>query len=314
MNWKTWLGLILLAASYAQLVLPRRLFDDPRVFFYGYPVVPGNLLAVASAFSTLGIILIGEGVCQRFGAPSLMWRVTADRRTFLRFVLAAACAGLTMEVLAQWLGKLWIYPYWTQWFYWIVVLPGFAFYWTAIAESYLAIKAVFDARTTSSVRHGRHPLLFSLFGVAGAGLLLIAAWRYASWYGAHGGYVFAPTSPVAKAPPFPIVLQAFLGALLVAEWALHRRGSPSFLSGVLRGYWVPATAVIAASLALSVILESQNAAHHFWRYTHFPRPEAAVLGAQLSVMATWPFQYLVFLMIPGLLLPPLATMFWRCGR
>jgi hypothetical protein len=319
MNGKTWFGLVLLAGSYAPLLLPRRIFTDPQVFFHGYPVVPGNLLAIASAFATMGIILIGEGICQRFGRPSLLWTVMANGRIFLRFLVAAAAAGLTMEILAQWLGKLWIYPYWTHWFYWIVVLPGFTFYWTGIVESYLAIKAVLDARVRPGVGRGKvvpakHAALFALLGAAGAALLLVAAWRCASWYAAHGGYIFASTSRVTEAPPFSVVMQAFLGVLLVAEWALHRRGALSFAGALVRGYWVPAAAVVVASLLLSLILESQNATHHFWLYTHFPGPGAGPFGAPLSVMASWPFQYLVFLLLPGLPLPVLATIFWRAGR
>src|SRR5262245_19894675 len=111
MNQKTWLGLILLAGAYAPLLFPRHVFTDPEVYFQGYPDVPGNLLAMGAGFSTLGIILIGEGVCQRFSGPSLLWTATADRRTFLRFLAGAVAGGLTLEALAQWLGKLWIYPY-----------------------------------------------------------------------------------------------------------------------------------------------------------------------------------------------------------
>ncbi|HCU48971.1 MAG TPA: hypothetical protein DGG94_04045, partial [Micromonosporaceae bacterium] len=133
MKWKTWLGLLLLAGSYGQLLFPRRMFTDPDLFFYGYPIVPGNLLAIAATLSALGIILVSEGVCERLGAPSLMDLVTSGGRARLsRIFVAALAAGLTMELLAQWLGKLWFYPYWTPWFYWLVVVPGFVFYWIAI--------------------------------------------------------------------------------------------------------------------------------------------------------------------------------------
>lgn len=301
MNAKTLIGLALVAASYGQLLFPRKVFTDPTAFFHGYPIVPANLLAIAAAYSTLGIILIGEGICQRFGAPSLLDRVTRSARVFWRFVLTAAVAGLAMEALGQWLAKLWIYPYWTDWFYWIVVVPGFAFYWTAIAESYLAVKAILD----SPARLG--PASPSkVTGIAGAIILVTAAALYTAWYASHGGYFFANIKPVPDAPPFGYVLLAFVGLLLTAEWA-----RPSLLVCLRNRYWAPPAAVLVSSVVLAVLLETQNAVHQFWAYTHFPAPELTLAGVQLSMLATWPLQYLTFLLVPSLLMPSLADLFWR---
>jgi hypothetical protein len=307
MRWKTCLGLLLLAASYGQLLVPRRVFRHPEEFFYGYPIVAGNLLAISSALATLGLIFLGEGVCQWFGAPSLLRRVTSDARTLFRFLAAAAVAGVTMEFIAQWVGKLWVYPYWTPWFYWLVVLPGFAFYWTGIVESYLAVKAVLDRSVRPAAARTIH--LGAWLGATGAVLLAASVLRYVLWFRSHG-WTFAPTAPVTAAPPFSTVLLAFAGALLVAEWALHRRDLPSLLTGLARGYWVPVMAVLISSLILALFLETQNNVNHFWRYTHFPSPQVTFLGVQLSVWATWPLQYVTFLVIPCLVLPKLATQFW----
>jgi hypothetical protein len=308
MNAKTWIGLLLVAASYGQLLFPRRWFAHPTVFFHGYPIVAGNLLAIAAAYSTLGVILIGEGVCQRVGAPSLLERVTRSWRTFGRFLLVAAAAGLAMEALGQWLAKLWIYPYWTVWFYGIVVLPGFAFYWTAIAESYLAVKAVLDSWITASARP-RETRFGSGWGLAGAGILLATAVGYLSWYSAHGGYFFANTTPATQAPPFAYVLLAFLGALLLAESV-----RPTLFASLRRGYWTPVAAILISSVVTSLLLETLNEVNHFWAYVHFPRPDLTFAGVQLSMVAMWPLQYLTFLLLPSLLMPSLADLFWRPAR
>lgn len=307
MNTKSWLGLVLMAAAYGQLLFPRRLFAHPSVFFHGYPVLAGNILAMASAFSTLGVILLGEGICERFRAPSLLDRMTRNGRTVLRFLASAALAGVAMEALGQWLGKLWIYPYWTVWFYWLVVIPGFAFYWTAIAESYLAVKAVLDSRL-----HGRVPRQRSqiAFGLIGAALLVLTAFGYGSWYSARGGYFFASTRPVEVAPPFRFMLLGFVGALLLTEWALGRKGTPSFFAAVRGRYWVPTLAIGLSSVAMAVLLETLNAVDHFWAYTHFPWPGLSFAGVQLIIVATWPLQYLTFLLIPSLMMPALADLFW----
>lgn len=49
-----------------------------------------------------------------------------------------------MEGVAQWLGKLWFYPYFNTYKYAVFFILGFGFYWLMIAESYLATKAILD--------------------------------------------------------------------------------------------------------------------------------------------------------------------------
>jgi len=312
MNQKMWFGLILLAGSYGQLLLPRRLFDHPSHFFFGYAFIPGNLLACSTALFALGIIVLSEGVCERFGGASLWRFATREPGRLAWLPLTAGAAGLAFEFFAQWLGKLWVYPYWTVWFYCLVVLPGFVFYWISIAESYLAVKAVLDAHT------GPHPIGRPLFpfgalGFLGALSLVAVAWLYLRWYAAHGGYVFIVTRPAPSAPPFAYVLLALLGLWCVAEWALHRRGRPSLLRSALERYWNPAAAILGSSLGLAMIMETQNAAHRYWLYTHFPGADLTMMGVQLSVFATWPLQYLAFLLPASVLMPSLAPLLWKRG-
>ncbi|GIH02949.1 hypothetical protein Rhe02_10160 [Rhizocola hellebori] len=308
------LGLLLLAGSYVQLLFPRHMFTDPEVFFQGYPIVPGNLLGGAAALSALGLILFGEGVCERLGAPCLSGLVSAGPRGLVRVLVAAAAAGLAMELMAQWLGKLWVYPYWTQWFYWLVLLPGFVFYWAAIVESYLAAKAFLDWMAQPRSRALGGPpswVAIALLGVAGALLLGVAGWRYLAWYSERGGYVFAVTKPLPNAPPFGYVLLAFVGAVLLAEWGLHARGLPSLIGSARRAYWMPLAAVAVSSVLVSLFVEGQNAVNRFWAYTHFPAPGFAVWGVPVTVFAAWPWQYLIFLLVASLFGPGLANLFWR---
>jgi hypothetical protein len=331
MNAKTWLGLLMLAASYLPLLAPRRLFSDPDVFFYGYTIVPGNVLGGAAALSALGLILVSEGVCERLGAPALSGLLLGRRSDLARAFAAAATAGLAMELLAQWLGKLWFYPYWTMWFYGLVVIPGFAFYWAAIVDSYLAVKAALDATAGPALgrsrrrpargaqgverdsqpprQMGRFPV--TLAGVLGAVMLGIAAWGYLAWYTQRGGYVFAVTEPVRGAPPFAYVLLAFVGGLLAVEWALHDRGLPSLIGSLRQAYWVPLFSLAISSVVTSLLIESQNRVNHFWAYAHFPEPDRTFMGVPLAVFAAWPWQYLAFLLIASLFGPGLANLFWR---
>lgn len=313
MNAKMWVGLFLVASSYAQLLVPRSVFAHPLPLS-GYPIVPGDILAAATALFTLGVIVFGEGVCQRFASPSLWRLLTRDGWSLARVGVGAATAGLAMEFFARWLGKLWIYPYWTLWFYWLVLVPGYVFYWAAIVESYLALKAAVDAMTKpANHRASRHlaPRGRHLLGVIGAVVLLVTAWLYASWYEAHGGYVFTPTVPVREAPPFSYILLAFVGMWLTVEWGLRQRNTPSLAGSMRQAYRTPAVAVLGSSLLLSLAMEAQNAGRRYWTYTHFPGSDVTLFGTALSVFATWPLQYVVFLSIPGLFAPALAALFWQ---
>ncbi|HEX6684499.1 MAG TPA: hypothetical protein VF062_16975 [Candidatus Limnocylindrales bacterium] len=225
MNRKTWLGLFLVALSYSQLLIPRRMFDRPSYVLFGYAMLPGNPLAFSAAMFTLGVIVLSEGICQRFGGVSLWRFATATPRRLLGVVLAAGASGLALELIGQWLGKLWVYPYWTTWLYALVVVPGFVFYWVSIVESYLAVKAVLDARWRGRVDPARPFPVPPRAGILGFALLACAAWLFGRWFAAYGGYTFAVIRPAADAPPFGYVLLAFAGGWLVAEWLLsaHRR-------------------------------------------------------------------------------------------
>ena len=310
MNRKTWLGLILIACSYGQVLIPGGMFDEPSYVFFGYAFIPGNLLAFSAWLFTLGVIVLGEGVCERFGGVSLFNFATATPRRMLRVTLAAIACGLALELIGQWLGKLWVYPYWTTWFYLLVLLPGFAFYWLSIVESYLAVKAVLDSNGKQRLGEGQaFPVPEKIVGFLGFACLAAAAWLFGRWYARHD-WALAVIRPVPQAPPFFYVLLAFAGGWLVAEWVLARRRSASLLSSVLSGYWVPVVAVLVSSALLSSVMETQNAIHHYWRYVHFPLPEVAPAGVQVSVLATWPWQYVVFLMLSGVLAPVLAPLFW----
>ncbi|WP_027342143.1 hypothetical protein [Hamadaea tsunoensis] len=304
MNVKTGLGLLLLAASAGQLLAPRRVFDDPERLF-GLPVVPVFVLGAGTTLFTVGVILLGEGVCQRFGAPSLAGMVIDDPVRLPWLLLGGVTAGVVLELSAQWLGRLWFYPYWTPWFYGLIVLPGFAFYWLSIVASYLAAKAVLDAVARPGPRVSITPAVPLLLGAL---TLLTSLTCTILWY-ARRGFSLAPTHPVPAAPPFFLIAAALTGAALLAQGLLLRRRLCSPAGAVRHGYWVPGAAVLLASVVLSVVMEILNTAHHHWAYAHFPGP--AVAGVPVLVFVAWPVQYLIFLLVPSLVVPGLADLLWR---
>jgi hypothetical protein len=303
-------GLALMAASYAQLLVPQRIYEPPVDRFLGLPLVPVSILGLSTTLFTLGVILASEGVCLRLGAPSLR-RAVANPTMILYILAAGAVSGVAMEIIGQWLGKLWVYPYWTSWFYALLLVPGFAFYWLSIAESYLAVKAVLDIlirRRSCSRGTARSAATLGLAG----GLSLLASFvLFFHWYAVHGGFAFTITTAARSAPPVTYTVLAFTGLVLAAQWVLDRQRRPSPLADAVNGYWTPFIAVLCASVILSVVMETQNTAHHYWLYTHFPAPGMVSGGVPLSVFAAWPLQYLIFLLIPSLIRPELADIFWR---
>jgi hypothetical protein len=257
--------------------------------------VPVSVLGFCATLFTVGVIVASEGICDAFGGPSLWHMVSRDPMLLLWLLCCGALAGLVLEIISQWLGRHWYYPYWTPWFYGLLLVPGFTFYWVSIAESYLAAKAVLDALArprpvTGSVR------LWPV-GVLALGLSLTLSIR---WY-ADRGFSFAITGPAPDAPPFWYALLAVVGVALL---------SSALVTAAVRRYWVPFAAIVLAAIVLSTAMEIPNALHRHWAYAHFPGP-AGPHGLPVAVFVAWPLQYLVFLAIPSAILPKAAALFWR---
>jgi hypothetical protein len=292
---KIGIGTMLIAASWFQLVAPERVFQPPQDRVLGLPLVPVSVLGVCATLFTLGVIVASEGVCGAAGGTSLWDLVLRDPLLLLRLLACGAVAGLTLEIISQWLGRLWYYPYWTPWFYSLLVIPGFAFYWLSIVESFLAAKAVLDAAARPRPHLGTLRLWPAGAVTLGLGLALSIRWY------AHRGFAFAVTGPAPTAPPFVFAVLAVIGVVLL---------SGALVTAAVRRYWVPFAAVLLSSLVVSVAMEVPNAVHQHWAYAHFPGPVSAG-GLPWAMFAAWPFQYLVFLAVPSLFLPELAALFWR---
>lgn len=100
-----------------------------------------SLMLFWSFFSLTGIILCDQLVLA-CNERSLLQQTTCSFTAWVRLLSVGALSGLLLDGFAQWLGKLWIYPYWDEAAYGITFVAGFCAYWLAISESYLAIKAL----------------------------------------------------------------------------------------------------------------------------------------------------------------------------
>ncbi|WP_155370756.1 hypothetical protein [Catellatospora vulcania] len=293
--WKIGTGSVLIAASWLQVLAPAWVFApiQPRVF--GLPLAPVLVLGLSSALFAVGAIVAGEGICNAFGSTSLGDIFVRDPLRALRLLACGTVAGLVLEIVAQWLGRLWYYPWWTTWFYALVLVPGFALYWLFIVESYLAAKAVLD----TAVRRlpARRPV--RLWPVGAAALAVFAALSI-RWY-AERGFTFDVTNPTPSAPPFGHAVLAFAGVALL---------SGALVTAAGRLYRVPFAAIVLAAAVVSVVYEVPNAVHWHWAYTHFPGPRLRD-GLPLTVFLAWPMQYVVFLAVPSVIMPSAAALFWQ---
>lgn len=292
---KIGIGAVLIAASCVQVVAPARLFQDPQDRFLGLPLVPVCVLGLCATLFTVGVIVASEGICDAVGGRSLWGLATADPMLLLWLLACGALSGVVMEVVAQWLGRLWYYPYWTPWFYALILVPGFTFYWVSIVESYLAAKAVLD-----TLARPRSVTGFVRLWPVGLLALALSVALSIRWY-AHRGFAYALTDPTPSAPAFGYALLAVIGIALL---------SGALVTAAVKRYWVPFAAIGISAVVLSVAMEIPNAVHKHWAYAHFPGP-AGPAGLPWSVFVAWPLQYLVFLAIPSVILPRAAALFWR---
>jgi hypothetical protein len=287
-------GSVLVVASCVQVVIPGRVFQPPQDRIFGLALVPVSVLGLSSALFTLGVIVASEGICHAFGGPSLWGIAMRDPLMLLRLLASGAAAGLGLEIIGQWLGRLWNYPYWTPWFYFLTLVPGFTFYWLSIVESYLAAKAVLDAAARS------RPVQRSVrLWPVGAAALAVALALSIRWY-AQRGFAFDVTGRAPTAPPFGNAVLAVAGVALL---------SGALVTAAVRRYWVPFAAIVLAAAVVSVMMELPNV-HRYWAYAHFPGP-AVPGGLPLAMFLAWPLQYVVFLAVPSAILPGLAAVFWH---
>lgn len=248
------------------------------------------------------VIILCDALRREFEGASLLDAITADNRSFLSFIAAGTACGLVLDGSAQWLGKLWIYPYWSPYVYWSCFIVGFCAYWLLIAETYLmakcALRPLFE-------RHRMKPpdagwAYAYLCAAAGAGCICwgiaAAMRRYA------GSYSFALTTPTAVHGEFRPFLTVIAGVLLLSEFALLKLRKTPLLRALVRG-GLPLCAVLAGGWITGLLMETANAAHHFWIYTNWPLQNVTLDRVPVVVLALWPLQYVTFLAVFGIFAP-----------
>lgn len=247
----------------------------------------------------LGIIFISDGVTQTIYKKSLLREILKNKRNTISFFAISMVGGIVLEGVAQWLGKLWIYPYFNPYFYFIFFIFGFGLYWLMIAESYLATKAVVDLlkkgkqiiRGTFRFEKG----LYKILGIIGIVLIPMSMFLIFNGYLNQGGYIFDISTKVDYKVNFVNVIMMFLGAWFVLEYIEYRRKKTSLLKDIIHDYSSPLISILIASFLLAIIMELENIPHAYWVYTNWPMEQIRFLNLPITMFLAWPLHYIAFL-------------------
>lgn len=248
-------------------------------------------------------ITLCDQVTIALGRESLALRATGSAKAWSSFLCVGAIAGLLLDGAGQWLGKLWIYPYWNEAVYGATFVVGYCFYWLAIAESYLVVLAILRRRRLLPpiTPKSYEPALFRMIGGVGIVVTIAAVMLILMDYSKAGGYVFEIRRRFPVKIHFGYFLAAFIGVWMILEWIQVRLGKLSLIRTLLHGRFAPLVAILIASLVCSLFWETVNASHHFWKYTNWPIADWQLLHVPIVIFLTWPVQYVVFLSLGFLL-------------
>ncbi len=296
MNTKFAIGIVLLAASYLQLLLPRyENYAEAPAFFW-------LILFALGAFFMLGIIFLCEGVTEAIYKKSLLRAIFKNAHTLIAYLALSMVGAIMLEGVSQWLGKLWFYPVLNNATYPVVFVFSFAFYWLMVIESYLAVKALLDllmkGKRMVRTYFGFERPLYTSLGALGIILIPIAAALMTNDYAVQrGGYVFELTKAVDYKVNFAYIFLMFFGTWFLFEAIEYFRKETSLLRDIFHHYFTPLAAVIVASLGTAVLMETQNffAGTGAWVYTNWPLQEVTFLGLPVVMFLFWPIHYIFFL-------------------
>lgn len=244
----------------------------------------------------LAIIDLSEYISFKFGKTTLKQEFYKGKDTKRKIILGGLIGGLLLDGSVQWLGKMWIYPYWSTWFYFIIFTIGFAFYFITILESYTAVKIVIDymkkGKQKIPKRQTYEKKLFDTFAMLGAILITIGLYILISNYSQLGGYIFDMNSQTVLNENQSMIglVILFLGMWLILEYLLYINKENSLIQTAIHGYYTPIWASYISAFILLALMESLNGPLLLWKYVNFPLEEIKVFSMPILGVIGWPFQ------------------------
>lgn len=249
MNRKFYKGIIFFLLSYLQFFLPLEF-------------ISGITLTIFCFLFMFGIILISDGITEKIYKKSLLREIRKSKKNTILFFVISIAGGIILDGVAQWLGKLWVYPYFNIYSYAILFILLFGSYWLMIAESYLATKAIFDYLRKGKQIVRRYywfePLFYKLLGLIGVILVPLSMFFILRDYSSGGGYIFDISNRVNYKVNFVYVIMIFLGVWFILECIEYFRKKTSLLKDIFHHYFNPLASILIASFILAIIMEVEN--------------------------------------------------------
>lgn len=283
-------GIVLLLISYIQFFIPIKIFKQ-----YLHPFFSLVLMT--------GFILILDAITYHFYKKSLLSKLLKNRKNIFVFILITIIGTTFLELFAHWLGKLWIYPYWNFFDYFIFFIPGFIVYWLFICESYLATKSIIDylhrGKTFIKKPFKEEKGFFKILGVIGIGILITSIILTYIDY-SNQDVVLVSLEDLDKVTssyvaPYYIMIMFVLSFWFILEYIEYKRKKSSLIKDIMHDYLTPLGAIIIGSMFFAIILESHNILYKWWVYINWPFQEITFIGLPIMMFFAWPLHYIVFL-------------------
>lgn len=284
------LGILFFSLSYLQLLVPKQYANPiPIVIFFFLFMV--------------GSILICDATTLKLRGKSLINVVLKSRKNIISFLLVSFIAAFVIELVAHWLGKLWIYPHWGYISYFIFFVPAFFVYWLLICESYLATKTIFDyfikGKKYVKKRFKWEHALFPILWTVGWLLIVLSILTIQQDYLIHKGLIVGAEDMYKQTQnyliPFGSIMLLALGLWFVLEFIEYKTKGSSLIKDLAHNYLTPLLSILVGSLVLAFVMESQNLAHKLWAYINWPFSEVTLIGLPLTMFLVWPLHYILFL-------------------
>ena len=266
----------------------------------------------------MGVIILSESIISKYANYSLLKKILASKRNLISFIIVSFFGGLLLEIIACFLGKLWIYPYWNFLTYLLLFVPGFAFYWLIICESYLATKSAMDffskgkKYVTKSFKFEK--IIFNLVGFCGIILFILAIlFIYLNFNQTNKLFGIEDLNSVTNnyVPSFIYIILLFFGMWFILEYIEHHEKRTSLIKDILHNYKTPLLAILFGSFLLGLFMELQNIPSQLWTYINWPFQEITFLGLPIVMLVVWPLHYIFFLSLFRALTDKESISIWR---
>ncbi|MBL8015583.1 MAG: hypothetical protein JNK26_05355 [Candidatus Doudnabacteria bacterium] len=278
--------------------------------YYPYLVDPAHrshfVVLSGAALFYLAVIDTSEFITFKFHGYSLKTEIYKNFRTKRRLFIVGLLGGVLLDGTVQWLGKFWIYPFWSNTFYLLIFVVGFAVYYLTLVESYLAAKTVLDylikGRKNIGPPRKFERVLFTVLFIIGCTTFIPGVYILLSNYSSLGGYVFSINTEIVldSTKSFVGAVLLFMTIFFTTEYWLYRRRAVSVLRTVLHGYFVPVLAVLLSSFIVLALMESQNGPLLLWKYINFPGQETVIFSMPILGLLGWPLHYLAIINVYAL--------------